>query len=292
MGAGKSSLGHTFNSHPIAATVSLAVARLFGLAEAYWAAIVTLVVMQSTLGATLLISIERIAATALGALAGALVAGYFPGNLLVFAAVVFVLGLLCGAFRMEKIASRYAGVTLAMIVLIPRSNVAWIVALHRFFEVSVGILVALAVVAVCRSLNPNPQNKTPNNLRVVLAHALRSRTNSRSRFVSADPKYARIVGPARNELGKFRRMQNSCENFQAVDNARARAREVCAGIYGIQLAATHSGNRTKTGKSPEQFVIAARSLNVVSAKRKHDNLWTRIQDLLPIDLRRRLMLSA
>jgi uncharacterized membrane protein YccC len=46
----------------IAATISLAVARLFGLPEAYWAAIATLVVMQSTLGATLLISVERIAA--------------------------------------------------------------------------------------------------------------------------------------------------------------------------------------------------------------------------------------
>jgi uncharacterized membrane protein YccC len=72
----------------IAATVSLAVARLFGLPEAYWAAIATLVVMQSTLSATLLISIERIAATALGALAGALVASYFTGNLLAFAATV------------------------------------------------------------------------------------------------------------------------------------------------------------------------------------------------------------
>jgi len=58
----------------IAATLSLAIARLFGLPEAYWAAIATLVVMQSTLGATLLLSIERIAATALGALVGALVA--------------------------------------------------------------------------------------------------------------------------------------------------------------------------------------------------------------------------
>src|SRR5439155_7877560 len=58
----------------IAATISLAVARLFGLPEAYWAAIATLVVMQSTLGATLLISVERIAATALGALAGAFLA--------------------------------------------------------------------------------------------------------------------------------------------------------------------------------------------------------------------------
>jgi uncharacterized membrane protein YccC len=138
----------------IAATVSLAVARLFGLPEAYWAAIATLVVMQSTLGATLLISVERIAATALGAVIGALLASYFVGNLLVFAAAVFVLGLLCAVFRMEKTAYRYASVTLAIIMLIPRSNAAWIVALHRFFEVSVGILVALALTAVWPEYQP------------------------------------------------------------------------------------------------------------------------------------------
>jgi uncharacterized membrane protein YccC len=132
----------------IAATVSLAIARLFGLPEAYWAAIAALVVMQSPLGATLLNSIERIAATALGAATGALLVSYFPGNLVVFAAAVFVLGLLCAAFRMEKTAYSYAGVTLAIIVLIPRSSAAWIVAFHRFFEVSAGILVALALVAV------------------------------------------------------------------------------------------------------------------------------------------------
>ena len=132
----------------IAATISLAVARLFGLPEAYWAAIATLVVMQSTLGATLLISVERIAATALGALAGALLATWFTGNLFIFVVAVFVLGLLCTAFRMEKSAYRYASITLAIIVLIPRSNPAWIIALHRFFEVSVGIVVALALAAV------------------------------------------------------------------------------------------------------------------------------------------------
>jgi uncharacterized membrane protein YccC len=132
----------------IAATISLGVARLFGLPEAYWAAIATLVVMQSTLGATLLISVERIAATALGALAGALLATWFTQNPGVFAAAVFVLGLLCAAFRMEKSAYRYASITLAIIVLIPRSNAAWIIALRRFFEVSVGIVVALALAAV------------------------------------------------------------------------------------------------------------------------------------------------
>jgi uncharacterized membrane protein YgaE (UPF0421/DUF939 family) len=110
--------------------------------------------MQSTLGATLLISVECVAATALGALAGALLATYFTGNLFVFAAAVFVLGLLCGAFRMEKSAYRYASVTLAIILLIPRSNAAWIVALHRFFEVSVGIVIALALAAVWPERQP------------------------------------------------------------------------------------------------------------------------------------------
>ena len=144
----------------IAATISLAVARLFGLPEAYWAAIATLVVMQSTLGATLLISVERIIATALGALAGALAAVYFTTNLFVFAAAVFVLGLLCAAFRMEKTAYRYASITLAIIVLIPRSNAAWIVALHRFVEVSVGIVVALAIVAAWPERQPESTEKS------------------------------------------------------------------------------------------------------------------------------------
>ena len=59
-------------------------------------------------------------------------------------------------------------------------------ALHRFFEVSAGILVALAVVAVWLEHQPRiRKNKRCNDLRVVLEDALCSRTNSRSRFVSA-----------------------------------------------------------------------------------------------------------
>jgi hypothetical protein len=52
---------------------------------------------------------------------------------------VFVIGIVSIALRMERTAYRYAGITLAIIVLIPGSNPAWIVALHRFFEVSVQI---------------------------------------------------------------------------------------------------------------------------------------------------------
>jgi len=56
----------------VAATVSVVIARLVQMPEAYWAAIATLVVMQSTLGATLTLSLERIVATAVGASVGAL----------------------------------------------------------------------------------------------------------------------------------------------------------------------------------------------------------------------------
>jgi uncharacterized membrane protein YgaE (UPF0421/DUF939 family) len=69
-------------------------------------------------------------------------------QLIVFVLAIFFIGLVSLTFRLEKTAYRYASVTLAIIVLIPRTNPAWIVALHRFIEVSVGIIVALIVVAL------------------------------------------------------------------------------------------------------------------------------------------------
>src|SRR5436853_2560590 len=128
----------------LAATASVIVARLVQMPEAYWAAIATLVVMQSTLGATLTLSIER---TAVGASVGAVESNYFGANLAAFMLAIFFIGLLSFGFRLERTAYRYASVTLTIIVLIPRANPAWIVGLHRFIEVSVGIIVALAVAA-------------------------------------------------------------------------------------------------------------------------------------------------
>ena len=138
----------------LAATASVIVAHLVQMPEAYWAAIATLVVMQSSLGATLTLSIERIIATALGASVGALEAHYFGANLIAFLVAIVLIGLLSYGFRLEKTAYRYASVTLAIIVLIPRSNPAWIIALHRFIEVSVGIIVALIVVGLWPERSP------------------------------------------------------------------------------------------------------------------------------------------
>src|SRR5947209_20612635 len=103
------SIGHSIRT-AAAATLSVVVARLVHMPEAYWASIATLVVMQSTLGATLTLSIERVVATAVGASAGALEANFFGANLVAFAVAIVLIGLLSIAFRLEKTAYRYASI--------------------------------------------------------------------------------------------------------------------------------------------------------------------------------------
>jgi uncharacterized membrane protein YgaE (UPF0421/DUF939 family) len=94
------------------------------------------------------LAIERIVASALGASVGAIEATYFGHNLVAFGLTIFVLGVASLAFRLERTGYRYAGITLAIVVLIPRTDAPWTIAAHRFIEVSIGILVALALVAV------------------------------------------------------------------------------------------------------------------------------------------------
>jgi uncharacterized membrane protein YgaE (UPF0421/DUF939 family) len=134
----------------IAATLSVLLARLVRMPEAYWAVIATLVVMQSPLSSTVPLAIQRIVASALGASLAVIESVCFGANLVAFALTIFVLGLLSMTLRLEKVGYSYAGMTLAIIVLIPRPEAPWIAAAHRFAEVSIGILVALAVVIVWR----------------------------------------------------------------------------------------------------------------------------------------------
>ena len=131
----------------IAGAGSFLIARLSGLPEAYWAAVFTLVIMQSTLGATLRISGERLVGTLLGAVSGALLARVLPLSWWAFGAGVFGLGIVCALFRLQY-AYRFAGVTLAIVMLVPHTAPAWVIALHRFIEVSIGIAVGLAVTAI------------------------------------------------------------------------------------------------------------------------------------------------
>jgi len=93
-------------------------------------------------------------------------------------------------------AYRYASVTRAIIVLIPRSHAAWIVALHRFFEVSVGILVALALVARVAGASTRIRKTKRRIICALCCHARSAHMNSHSKFVSVYLNNARVVCPA------------------------------------------------------------------------------------------------
>jgi uncharacterized membrane protein YccC len=146
-GLNRQSLEHAVRT-TVAASASFAIARLFRLPEAEWAAVSTMVVTQSTLGAALTISGERFAGTALGAFTGGLLATYLRSGTLAFVTGLFMLGLVCPLLRLDRAAYRFAGITLAIIVLVTRSQPAVIIAAHRFFEVSLGIATGLAFTAL------------------------------------------------------------------------------------------------------------------------------------------------
>lgn len=132
----------------VTAVASMLVARVFRLPQSYWAPITTLVITQSSLGSALAVSWQRFIGTILGAAAGVIVASYIGPQMLVFGTSVFLLGLFCAAVRADRSAYRLGGVTLTIVLLVPRTEPPWQVAFHRFAEVSVGIVVALAMTVV------------------------------------------------------------------------------------------------------------------------------------------------
>src|ERR1700676_5030068 len=132
----------------IVAVASLLGGRLFRLPEAYWAPITTLVITQSSLGAALIVSWQRLVGTALGAVVGAIVASQFGPHVIVFGSGVFILGLLFAVVRSDRSAYRFGGITLAIVLLVPRTGPAWQIAFDRFAEVFIGIGVALILALV------------------------------------------------------------------------------------------------------------------------------------------------
>ena len=132
----------------IAALVSYLIAGLFRLPEAYWAPMSTLIVMQLTFRAALPVAAQYVAGTAAGAALGAATDAYVHGSVWAFAGAVVFIGFLCVVLRVERISFRYASITLVIVMLVPRSTSAQLVALHRFFEVSIGIAVGLVLFAI------------------------------------------------------------------------------------------------------------------------------------------------
>jgi uncharacterized membrane protein YccC len=127
----------------IASMASLLVARSLKLPEFYWAPISTIVVLLSTINPVTL-AWQRFAGTAIGAVVGAGIATLPRHNWLIYGLGIFVCGILSSAFRLGS-AYRFAAITASIVLLIAHNRPPWIVAIHRFIEVSVGIAVALLV---------------------------------------------------------------------------------------------------------------------------------------------------
>ena len=150
------------------------------------------------------LAIERIVASALGASIGAMESTYFGANLFVFALAMLLLGLISFVLRLEKVGYSYACITLVIIVMIPRAETPWIAAAHRFAEVSLGILVALAVVGVWREERRLFENRPPNNKQLALSERGLPLQDPSSSWPRSDVSAASSVLHIRKCLGKPR----------------------------------------------------------------------------------------
>lgn len=134
----------------VAAAVSMAVASGLGLPNPYWSPITTIIVTQSTLVDSWPISRRRLLGTALGVLLGAAQVQWLPPGILSYAAAILLLGLICGLLRLHQSAYRFGGIALTIVSLVPHTTPVWGLAWFRFVDVSIGILVSLAITLVWR----------------------------------------------------------------------------------------------------------------------------------------------
>ena len=130
----------------VASVLSAMLAHALKLPEFYWAPISTIVILLSP-SDPFTLAWQRFAGTALGAIVGALIATFLHINWMIYGTGILVCGILSALLRLGS-AYRFAAITLSIILLIAHAAPPWVVAYHRFVEVSLGIAVALLVTKV------------------------------------------------------------------------------------------------------------------------------------------------
>jgi uncharacterized membrane protein YccC len=131
-----------------AAIATLLIARACRLPEVVWAVVTTIVVMQSTLGGAWDVSRQRFIGTVLGGAAAMGLVLIFQPGIWPFLIGMLVLGVVCSWLGLQTSAYRFAGITLALIMLAKGNASIWVMALHRLLEVIIGIAVGMAVMSL------------------------------------------------------------------------------------------------------------------------------------------------
>ncbi|MDR3402540.1 MAG: FUSC family protein [Chthoniobacter sp.] len=144
----------------VAAVAAMLAARALGMPEYYWAPVSAVIVVQSDFGSSLLVSWQRLAGTAVGAALAAAAAQSLGRGVVVYGCGVLCAGLLAAVLRLGRPANRFAVIAFTIVFLVQRSEPVWVVALHRFVEVSLGIVTGLLLSALWPeppAINPQAQ---------------------------------------------------------------------------------------------------------------------------------------
>jgi uncharacterized membrane protein YccC len=143
-----------------AAWISYESTKRVGLREGYWAAISAIVVMQANLDDTRHSARDRFIGTAIGGVIAWACALCWQGHVWIYALAVAITVFCCWIADVSN-AGRLAAVAVTVIVLIPRDEAIWQIALFRFLEVSWGIAVAVGIVYFVDWVNPQEPPKPP-----------------------------------------------------------------------------------------------------------------------------------
>lgn len=126
------------------AVICLFLAQYLRLPQGYWAVMSSIIVMQSSVQETISASLTRLIGTAIGAIIGGLFLALYGVHVWVFGIAVMIVVSICMFLNLKQ-SYRLAAVTVAIILLVNHPESPWMTALHRFLEVSLGVVVALLV---------------------------------------------------------------------------------------------------------------------------------------------------
>jgi uncharacterized membrane protein YgaE (UPF0421/DUF939 family) len=128
-----------------AALIAYLPTRTFGLKEGFWSAITAIAVVQTEFRATQTTARDQFIGAAIGGITASCAFLAFGPHLLVYAAAVVVAMLTCWTLNVAS-ASRLAGTTATIILLVPHVGSPWSMFGSRVAEVGWGVSVAVVTV--------------------------------------------------------------------------------------------------------------------------------------------------